>query len=156
MRRRRFGMGDAETDEAGGSHDRPWVFFMVDCFFLITEFFVLTFKFKMDEPVLPQTLPVGRGGGPCADAVEPLPVHVMQNGPRATYRCMSRELSISELTDVMAELQSSGRRNRVKVSYQSTVAWGDVMAVFNACSKTRIGSCGLVPLREVDAAPPGR
>jgi hypothetical protein len=35
----------------------------------------------------------------------------------------------------------------VKVSYEPSTAWRDVMRVFNVCAKRGIAECGLVPLR---------
>ena len=60
-------MGGSELDDhGGGMHgDRPWVYFMVDSFFLVTQFFVLTFKLKIaDDYVLPHRLPPGGQGRP--------------------------------------------------------------------------------------------
>src|SRR5512140_2439497 len=98
--------GDHEEGSGTGHGDRPWVFFMVDCFFLITEFFVLTFKFKMEESVLPQKLPPGGTAAPmktiARDAKEPLRVHVSANG--AGYDVMNTKVSLQDLSSRLAAL----------------------------------------------------
>jgi len=141
-------------EEGGHGGDRPWVFFMVDCFFLITEFFVLTFKFKTEEAALPQRLPPGGTASPSKsmtrDAKETLRVHVgASTGGNATYDVMGNPVSVTGLNDTLANAaRNGGDKYSVKVSYASEAQWGDVIAVFNACNKVKIAECGLVPLRE--------
>jgi biopolymer transport protein ExbD len=139
-------------EEGGHGGDRPWVFFMVDCFFLITEFFVLTFKFKSEEAALPQRLPPGGTASPnksmARDAKETLRVHVAAAGGNATYDVMGNPVSVSGLNDTLANAaRNGGDKYSVKVSYDAQAQWGDVIAVFNACNKVKIAECGLVPLR---------
>jgi biopolymer transport protein ExbD len=120
---------------------------MVDCFFLITEFFVLTFKFKVDESVLPQKLPPcgGRGDGPALDSLR---VHVNERGK---YEVLGNTYTLQELTDKLASLPDLSRESLlVRVSYAPEIQWGQVLPVFDACSKVRIGKCGLVPLHGAD------
>lgn len=159
---KRIGGGDHEAGEGSGTGhgDRPWVFFMVDCFFLITEFFVLTFKFKLEESVLPQKLPPGGTAAPtkviARDAKEPIRVHVTAGG--GTYDVMNNKVSLQDLSSRLAALAGAAPdRYTVRVSYDQDAAWGDVIAVFNACNKVKITECGLVPLRGVDVpGGPGR
>ena len=137
--------------------DRPWVFFMVDCFFLITEFFVLTFKFKADEAVLPQKLPPGwpnRG-----TIVDPPPdqrdltVSVDAVGGVAQYEVYGRKYSLGEFTNRLAAVvQDAPSKYIVRVSYRGDAKWGDVLAVFDSCKKVNVGKCGLIPLRGPDAS----
>lgn len=143
-----------DSDHGDGiGHDRPWVFFMIDCFFLITQFFVITFSVKADEVILPQRLPPG-GTRPSPtttiDDKQPLPIHVSMNGTAADYNIQqTRHVSISELNDTLARSVGPGREYLVRVSYEPEVPWEHVIAVFNACSKVKI-ECGLIPLRTAD------
>ena len=143
--------------DVSGHGDRPWVFFMVDCFFLITEFFVIIFKFKSEEAVLPQHLPPGGSvpsKTPQHDAKEQLNIHVMTNGGQPVYKFLDSSASLAELNQKLANSTSGGgERFSVRVSYEPEVPWGDIMAVFNACNKVKIGECGLIPLRGDKAAP---
>ena len=144
--------GHGGGGEEGHGGDRPWVFFMVDCFFLITEFFVLTFKFKSEESALPQRLPPGGTAAPNKtmqrDAKETLRVHVASSGGAAVYEYMGQQVSLSGLNDTLANAaRAGGEKYSVKVSYEATAPWKDVLAVFNACNKVKIAECGLVPLR---------
>ena len=152
-RRKRGGHGDGGM----GHGDRPWVYFMVDCFFLITEFFVITFKFKNEESILPQKLPPGGtvpSKAPPHDAKEQLNIHVMHEGGSAQYKFLEGTASLAEMTQKLANSTSSGGdRYSVRVSYEPEVPWQDVMAVFNACTKVKIAECGLIPLRGDKAAP---
>lgn len=148
-------------DESGGgghgSDDRPWVFFMIDAFFLCTQFFVITFKIKSDEVVLPQKLPPGgtaMARNVAVDAKKKLSVHVFQNPTgQASYQFMTREVNLSGFTDMLASSVSGGVEYQVRVSYDPDVKFEHVLAIFNACSKMKIAECGLVPLRGRDAGP---
>jgi biopolymer transport protein ExbD len=149
--KRRFSLANESSDASHG--DRPWVFFMVDCFFLITEFFVLTFKFKAEEFLLPQQLPPGGGPGrPPVTATHSIGVHVASGQNGGGYLVMGEPATAAKLEEVLAasSLQLKDRVS-VRVSYDASVPWCDVMAVFNACTKVRIAECGLVPLRVSDS-----
>ena len=153
--------GHDEGDEGGHGGDKPWVFFMVDCFFLITEFFVLTFKFKAEESVLPQHLPPGGTSAPSSkmmkDAKEPLRVHVSAAGGSVAYDVMGNRVSLADLSSKLAAVASTNPDHySVRVSYDSEAEWGNVIAVINACNKVKITECGLVPLRGGGAGPGGR
>ena len=135
----------AETPNA----NRPWVFFMVDCFFLITEFFVLTFKFKVEESILPNHLPLGGyppGHGPI---VQSLRVHVRSTGGAARYEVLGEQFSLADLNNKLQVWSQTGQ-HAVRVSYEPKVSWGEVIAVFDTCKKVQIGDCGLIPLRGCD------
>jgi biopolymer transport protein ExbD len=120
---------------------------MVDCFFLITEFFVITFKIKNDEAVLPQKLPPG-GPGPGHSSIESLYVHVLNEGGQARYKFNDVTVGESTLSDrLVAAARAKSGETAVKVSYDADVQWKDVMTVFNTCNKARIAQCGLIPLR---------
>ena len=149
---------DAGEGSGTGHGDRPWVFFMVDCFFLITEFFVLTFKFKVDESVLPQQLPpYGGGGRGCGPAPESLRVHVNDRGK---YEVLGKTYTLEELTGRLSILSdTSPDQYLVRASYDPQVTWDKVLSVFDACNKVRIAKCGLVPLHGADVpggVSPGR
>jgi len=135
-------------DEAGHGGDRPWVYFMIDCFFLVTQFFVLTFHVRSDEMLLPQKLPPGgtHPGPPLADTKRKITVHV-NHSMTASYDCMQKAVDITGLTKI---LRNAGPDTQVKVSYEKDVPFADVMAVFNACNKLKISECGLTPLHLAD------
>jgi len=153
--RRRVGGGDHDVSSHG---DRPWVYFMVDCFFLITEFFVIMFKFKSEEMVLPQHLPPGGtvpNPRPPRDTKEQLNIRVYNEGGNARYAFHEISVSASELADKLANAVGAGGggdKFSVRVSYDADVNWGAVMSVFNSCTKVKIAECGLIPLRGDKAA----
>jgi len=141
--------GGGHEEEGGHGGDRPWVFFMVDCFFLITMFFVMTFRVKADEIALPQRLPPG-GSKPSttsvADTKKKLSIHVSGTAD-AKYEFMSKGTNLSGLQDMLAGSTGGGQEYQVQVSYDAEVPFRHVMAVFNACNKAKIAECGLRPLR---------
>ena len=152
MSRRRISINSTQSSEESSAHsDRPWVYFMVDCFFLITEFFVITFKIKNDEAVLPQRMPPGGEHGckiPKHDPDEVLYVHVMNENGQARYKFHDVTVGEAVLADRMATVVGARYGDTaVKVSYDADVQWKDVMTVFNTCNKARIAQCGLIPLR---------
>jgi len=149
-----------EEEEIGhGQNDRPWVYFMIDSFFLCTQFFVVTFKIKSDEIVLPQKLPPGgtaMARQVAVDTKKKLSVHVSQaasGGAAYSFRANEPEVGLSGLVDRLASSTSAGVEYQVRVSYEPDVRWEHVIAVFNACSKLKIAECGLIPLRGRDAGP---
>lgn len=137
-------------EEGGHGGDRPWVYFMVDAFFLITQFFVLTFKVKSDEVVLPQRLPPG-GAKPstttAVDTTRKLSVHVSSNGGVARYEFMTQSVDLQGLQTMLVNAAGGGTQTQVRVSYEADVPYGHVLAVFNACAKAQINECGLIPSR---------
>jgi biopolymer transport protein ExbD len=152
-------MAHKKHEEEGGAHggDRPWVYCMIDAFFLITQFFVLTFKVKADEVVLPQRLPPG-GTVPsksnALDNKKKLSIHVSHPaGGAAQYEFMTKQVNLQGLNDMLAGSVGGGQEYQVRVSYEAEVPFGDVLAVFNACSKVKIAECGLIPLRGAKARP---
>ena len=134
------------TAEETPHANRPWVFFMVDCFFLITEFFVLTFKFKVEESVLPSHLPPGGTRPGSAAIVQSLRIHVRSTCGAACYEVLGEQFSLADLNSKLQAWNQTGQ-HAVRVSYEPKVLWGDVIAVFNTCKKAQISDCGLVPLR---------
>ena len=147
-------------EEATGHNDRPWVYFMIDAFFLCTQFFVITFHVKVDEAVLPQHLPPGaiKPDHSKQIIVDPLAVnrvriHVARANGAPVYECMGQSGSLADSEAALARCKALGQDCIVQLSYEAAVPYGDVMAVFNVCSKLDIKKCGLVPLRGVDAAP---
>jgi biopolymer transport protein ExbD len=150
-----------QVNESENTHgDRPWVFFMVDCFFLITQFFVLTFKFKTEEASLEQRMPPGGTKDPVLtkrSEKEPLRVHVASTSAGAVYEVMNTKVSLVDLSSKLAALVSVAgpERYSVRVSYEANTPWGDVMAVFNACKKVNLRECGFVTLHST-ALPGGR
>jgi biopolymer transport protein ExbD len=148
MARSRIFATSHEEDSTHGN--RPWVYFMIDAFFLVTQFFVLTFHVKADEKVLPQQLPPGISK-PTPDLLTPattLPVHVMRNGAGLVYRVQATNVSLEELESALQRSAGAGLEYTVRVSYEASVPFGDVLAVFNASSKAGLKRCGLVPLRQ--------
>ncbi|HYG78497.1 MAG TPA: biopolymer transporter ExbD [Planctomycetota bacterium] len=143
-------MSDHGGDDDHGHGDKPWVFFAVDCFFLITQFFVITFKVKSDELALPQRLPPGGtspGKSSALDTKKKLSVHVSRVNGVANYEFMSKSVNLQGLNDMLAGSVGGGQEYQVRVSYAADVPFGDVLAVFNSCAKVKIAECGLIPLR---------
>jgi biopolymer transport protein ExbD len=139
----------ADDDHGVGGHgDRPWVFFMVDAFLLMVNFFIITFKFKMDEPILAQRMPPG--SRPDDRIVHPPPgmvlvVNVQHVNGAAVYQYLSREVTLEQLALTLESVRD--RNAKVRVSYKPDVLWQDVMAVFNECQRKGITECGLIPTR---------
>ncbi|MGD0088538.1 MAG: biopolymer transporter ExbD [Planctomycetota bacterium] len=135
--------------------DRPWVYFMIDCFFLVTQFFVITFHIKIDDLSLPRGLPPGEGARPSnpppiVDEFNRVRIHVAQAGGAPVYECMQQPCSLSELEAALARLKSAGRECSVRLSYDPAVPYGAVLAVFNACNRLNIRQCGLIPTHDVE------
>ncbi len=146
------GFLSSHKDEEGLHGNRPWVFCMIDAFFLITMFFVMTFHVKNDEKVLQQALSTHRGcGGGHGVDLRTLPVHVMRNGAATVYRMNATEVNLDQMETSLRNSTSGGARCIVRVSYEAGIPFGDVMSVFNACKKAGIDECGMMPLRRSDA-----
>ena len=153
-------MGGGGHDEGGGGHgDRPWVYFMIDSFFLVTQFFVLTFHVRSDEVILPQKLPPGGGGRPTAEpsveAKEQINVHVSRDNPNSPPLYLlksggsSQQNTLEQFKEMLRSTASAKGADKlsVRVSYDAIIPFGDVMPIFNECTKLKIAECGLIPLR---------
>jgi biopolymer transport protein ExbD len=140
------------ADEAHRSHDsRPWVFFMIDCFLLLTQFFILTFNFKTDEPVLPRRMPGGiPNTGPCRPPPPNLliDVHVLRNQGVIEYLVLKQRTDFSGLRRSLANYKET--KSMVRISYEQDLQWREVMTVLNECAANELES-GLVPLRTPEA-----
>jgi biopolymer transport protein ExbD len=145
------GFLSSHKEDEGVHGNRPWVFCMIDAFFLITMFFVMTFHVKQDEKVLPQAMAGGTGPGPRDPLVRTLPVHVMRSGAATVFRLNASEVSLDQMEAALKNSNTVGTQYIVRVSYEAGVPFGDVMSVFNACKKAGIEKCGMVPLRETRA-----
>lgn len=150
----KFGAAAEDHESEGGHGDRPWVYFMIDAFMLIVVFLVLDFKFKVGDIILPHKLPPGgtiASKAVVLDKIELLPIHVKRNssGTGAEYEIFTQACNLQELAGRMASTVSSGKKFQIRVSYEKNVPWGDVIAVFNECTRLKIDQCGLVPLRGV-------
>ena len=136
--------------------DRPWVYFMIDCFFLVTQFFVITFHIKVDDSALPRQLsseswrPNPLLPLPLADLSSRVRIPVSRPGNAPVYECMQQPYSLAELEAALARVRSAGRECSVRLSYDPAVPYGDVLAVFNACSRLDIRKCGLIPTRDAE------
>jgi biopolymer transport protein ExbD len=136
---------------------------MIDCFFLVTQFFIITFHIKVDECVLPQRMPAGivvpdpyhPPPPPPPTTTRTVHVHVMQNAGAPVYVCGSQPGSLGDLDAALQRLADSSQECAVRVSYEAAVPFGDVMAVFNTCTRRNVARCGLAPLRVADALPGG-
>jgi biopolymer transport protein ExbD len=146
----RFGTHTSQHDSDDAHGNRPWVFFMIDCFFLVTQFFVITFQVRIEESVLPQQLPPGKVGTPnhTLATAEPVRVHIVRSNGKVAYNFLSMSVSLEQFEASLRRVKEAGRDCIVRVSYAQDVHFSDVMAVFNTCSKLAIEKCGLVPLRE--------
>ena len=142
------GFASSHDDSVHGN--RPWVYCMIDAFFLITMFFVMTFHVKNEEKVLPNELSAARPGGG-GGTLHTLPIHVMHNGAVTVYRVNSAEVSLTQLETSLQNSTTGGAQYVVRVSYEAGIPFGDVMSVFNACKKAGIEKCGMVPLRGSEA-----
>src|ERR1700759_4401499 len=129
--------GIAVHEESDHGHARPWVWVMIDAFLLVTSFFVCTFHVKSDEPVLPQHLSNGGPGPGPAISSNILRVHVSRENGAAVYEYHSVRGSLAELAQSLAGARQVGNV-QVRVGYDSTVPFGDVLAVMNACSRVGI------------------
>jgi len=139
---------DEQENETGHS-SRPWVYFMVDCFFLITIFFVCTFKVRKDELNVAGRLPPGGPTHcrlPLDSIVRTMNVHVSRNADAPSYTFLTRRGDLSALNEMLANVAESGG-TAIRISYERDVPFTDVLAIFNACSRNNIMHCGLVPLR---------
>lgn len=150
MSRKRFGQHSNSEAPHG---DRPWVYFMIDAFFLITQFFVLTFRLKTGDLVLPQKLPPS-GKPPDVPLIvqkDLINVHVARDlsGSSPTYSVMGNSLSQAQFTEILSTAAQTRLPENlsVRVSFERDIPFGDVMSVFNACSKHKIAECGLARLR---------
>jgi hypothetical protein len=155
-------MGGGGLDEHSDSThgDRPWVYFMVDSFFLVTQFFVLTFKIKIgDDYVLPHRLPPGGQGRPTSTTAPKTPVGITvlkQNADSVPQYQMNGGELLDERSVVQKLQDITDGKNpenySVRISYEGKfVVFKDVMPIFNACLKLKIKECGLQPSRS-----PGR
>jgi biopolymer transport protein ExbD len=133
-----------ETEDPHGG--RPWVFFMIDCFMLILQFFILTFHFKTAEPVLPARLPEG-GGSPKPEVPlpeqRPVAVHVK---PGPVYMVDGVDAALSDLETTIQARRLANPAVKIRISYEARVPWGDVMALYDLAAKYELRDVGLVPL----------
>lgn len=126
MRRKRV-----TEDLSEGTHERPWVWCMIDAFALIMAFFVSTFHVRQVESVLPQAL------SPHGGTIKTPPTLVNTE----------ETLRVSVSSENGAPVAQSGRTMRVKIAYESGVPFGDVLAVLNSCTRAGIRDVGLIPAR---------
>jgi biopolymer transport protein ExbD len=141
-------ISNSHDDDTPG-HDRPWVYFMVDCFFLITEFFILTFKFKTEDFVLPGKLPPGAHD---PDPRYVIPAEIVKLGvdssnPAQPYSFMNQRLTHDEVKALLTRAAASGKGVQVRVEYTAGTTWAPVAQIFNECQHVKIQDCGLIPLR---------
>jgi biopolymer transport protein ExbD len=148
----------AEGEEVSTHGNRPWVYFMIDAFFLMVEFYVITFKVKVNEVVLPKRMPPGSALASAPAPFEPkraLVVHVY--GPRRPaerrYSYMGEDYGLDGLKRLFDGASRGNEKCIVKVSYDADANWGEVMAVFNETSRARIDEVALIQLPEAIALP---
>jgi len=146
-------MGGGGHEEGGAHGDRPWVYFMIDSFFLVTQFFVITFRVRTgDDLILPHRLPPGSGGKPVPTItdVPKTAVAITVNRDNAQtapwYKINGGELLDTDgITTKLSQL-AEGRNPdtfSVRISYEGKVIFRDVMPIFNTCMKLKIKECGL-------------
>jgi biopolymer transport protein ExbD len=153
-----FSKKDGHVEEKDTHGSRPWVYFMIDCFLLMTNFFIISFQFKTQEPILPQKLPPGCGirlPGYTPPLDTKLLVHVkhVKEGTKekTVYEYLGRSVTMDELTGVLRDVARGAAKVRVLVSYADNCRWQDVVDIFNQCQRLKIDQCGLVPSRSVAA-----
>jgi hypothetical protein len=141
-------------DETGGHAERPWVYFMIDSFFLVTQFFVLTFQMKTpNDLILPNKLPASGGIVEPLQPHEILAVQVHRNTIQSPARYSingGNELDLAGVSEQFGAITSghSPDKYTVRVSYGERAVFGDVLPIFNTCAKLRIKECGLQASRE--------
>jgi len=133
-------------DEHSSHFERPWVWVMIDAFFLITAFFVSTFHIKQNENVLPQRLSAGSTGPGTPIGDKMIRVHVTHESGVARYHYHSVQGTLADLTASLTGARSTGNV-QVRVSYDHGVPFGDVMAVMNASTRAGIKDVGFSPIR---------
>ena len=146
----------ADSNGNGNGHaQRPWVYFMIDCFFLITEFFIVCFKFKNVELNLVNKLPAGGPGYPpvVRPANEILHIHLIQKDGQVTYLVQTTPITLPELDATLVRASAKRPAVSVRISYEGDVAWKEVVTVMNACTREHIENVGLQPLRSTEARP---
>ncbi len=153
MAHKRFRFG-GHGDQGGGHGDRPWVYFMIDSFFLVTQFFVLTFQVRTSQDlVLPHTLR-GSGGSERIIALLKTDVAISVNREHRdsvpAYKINGGEsmdgLSVTtKLTD-MAIGKNADQFN-VRIVPGVNANFGDVMPILNICKKLEFKECGIQPSR---------
>ncbi len=142
-------------DETGGHAERPWVYFMIDSFFLVTQFFVLTFQMKTpNDLILPNKLPPGAG---CCDHTDDAPIVVAVRVDRDTVQTQTHytinggnALDLAGVSEKFGEITHGRAPDKcsVRVSYSKKTTFGDVLPIFNTCTKLRIKQCGLQVSRD--------
>ena len=153
-RRRRILSIGSGSDAPHG--DKPWVYFMVDCFFLITQFFLIAFHAKTEQFSLPRTNPPGNYPPtlhPLPTTDEILPVHVSQTNGQTTILFQNQTTDFANFSAALRRASSSRSTLKVNLSYEPNVEWVKVVDVMNECSKLKIDKCSLIPLRADQAAP---
>ena len=155
--KKKMGGGDHGGDDMGHG-DRPWVYFMIDSFFLVTQFFVLTFKVRTGEDlILPHKLPPGGAGKPTTDLTvkDTTPIAIVVNRDSAEsapwYKINGGSLQdVSGVNSTLSSLAEGKDPSKfsVRISYEGKVIFRDVMPIFNTCIKLKITECGLQPSRE--------
>lgn len=146
MKRKRI-----REDLSEGTHERPWVWCMIDAFALVMAFFVCTFHVRHEESVLPQALskmgPNGVKAPTVVNSDETLRVIVTRENGVPIYHNHSVRGTLADLDQSLAGAKQSGRNVRVRVAYEHGVPFGDVLAVMNSCTRAGIRDVGLVPNR---------
>lgn len=155
MAHKRFRFG-GHGEQGGGHGDRPWVYFMIDSFFLVTQFFVLTFQVRTSQDlVLPHRL-VGSGCPSSITSIPSLKTDVAISVNRAhpdsasAYRInggesMDGSSVATKLTD-MAIGKDPDLFN-VRIVPGPSAKFGDVMPILNICKKLGFKECGIQPSR---------
>ncbi len=155
-RRRRILSIGSGSDAPHG--DKPWVYFMVDCFFLITQFFLIAFHAKTGATYsLERTNPPGNTNKhpvePIHSPDEILPVHISQENGQVTMLFQNHTTDFANFSESLRRVASGRNTFKVNLSYDANVEWQKVIDVMNECSKLKIEKCSLIPLRADQAAP---
>lgn len=158
MGHKKMGAGGHGGGDDMGHGDRPWVYFMIDSFFLVTQFFVLTFKVRTGEDlILPHKLPPGGAGKATADPIakETTAVSIVVNRdtPESQPWYKINGGGLEDVNSVSSKLGSIVEGHdpthfSVRISYEGKVIFKDVMPIFNTCLKLKITECGLQPSRD--------
>ena len=155
MFNKKKGRASGSDSENGGHSDRPWVYFMIDSFFLVTQFFVLTFQLRTKEDlIIPHKLTApSKIVVITLDDTKPVAIEVSrETSETAPYYALNggKKMDQKEL-DTTLKAMTDGHNPlsySVKVSYIGNAIFGDVMPVFSTCAGLGIKKCGVQTARK--------
>ena len=123
---------------------------MIDCMFLITEFFLITFKFKEKEYILPAELP--KGGVALKDPnilknrYPPIVVTIKGEADDVHYLLDQSPTNLTDMKLKLSQLKTIEQaQTQVRIVVDSKVHFKHLIRVFDTCKQLGIQNCGLIP-----------